>query len=182
MISLKNKMIITALFASFLIFSPMAVVKAHAEKCGVVNFKECVEKSKSGMHEQSSFEALKKQAEEVMKEKEKTLSEVTSKLNDPDYLDSLSQEAKAELQHKYRSISQEMAQQQQQLYQTLTQANYKVVQKLTEEVNDAAKVVAQNENFDLIINEDASFYYSAALDITDKIIKEMNNSFDKSTR
>ncbi len=79
---------------------------AEGAKVGVVNFKTCVEQSEMGKKEQANFESLKKQMEGVLEEKEKALNEIANKFNDPDYLDSLSPEAEAELKHKFRSLNQ----------------------------------------------------------------------------
>ncbi|MEM1283447.1 MAG: OmpH family outer membrane protein, partial [Chlamydiota bacterium] len=111
---------------------------------------------------------------QVLQDKEKHMSEIASKLDDPDYLDSLSPEAEAELKHKFRMLNQELSQQQQQLYQTLSQANFKVVQKLTDSVNEAAEKVAKDKNLDIVINEDACFFFSEALDITDSTVDVMD--------
>lgn len=145
-------------------------------KVGVINFKECVDRSKLGKQEQASFEALKKQAEQVLQDKEKQMTEIAGKLDDPDYLDSLSPEAEAELKHKFRTLNQELAQQQQQLYQTLSQANYKIVEKLNNTVNEAAEEVADNLKLDIVIREDACFYFKEKIDVTDDAVKIMDKS------
>ena len=134
-----------------------------------------------GKQEAASFEALKTQAEQVLKNKEKDLTALAQKLEDADYVDSLSNEAEAELKHKFRALNQEMSQQQQQLYQTLSQANFKIVQKLTESVATTAKEVGEKLNLNLVINEDACFYYHGVLDITDKVINALDEGFDKQT-
>ncbi len=170
-----SKKIFATLAVAFLSMTAVPEVDAANDiKVGVINFKQAVERSKLGMQEQSSFEALKKQAEQVLQDKEKRMAEIAGKLDDPDYLDSLSPEAEAELKHKFRIFNQELAQQQQQLYQTLSQANFKVVQKLTDNVNDAAEKVAKEKNLDIIINEDACFFFSETLDITDAAVDVMD--------
>ncbi len=145
-------------------------------KVGVVDFKACVEKSKFGKKEQANFDALKKQMEGVLEEKEKALTEVSKKMNDPDYLDSLSPEAEAELKHKYRSLTQELAQHQQQFYQMLNQANFKIIQKITEEIGKASKSIAQAKGLDLIVHEESTFYFDKALDISNDIIKVLDTA------
>lgn len=149
-------------------------------KIGVINFKDCVERSKLGQQEQNSFEALKKQAELKLQEKEKNLRELAAKLEDSDYLDSLTPEAEADLKHKFRFLNQELAQHQQSLYQTLSQANFKIVQKLTEAVNEAASDVAGKNKLSLVINEDACFFYDKSLDVTDMIVEVLDGKLDKS--
>ncbi len=140
----KSALVASAAFAVCLCFSSLQAAEVTSQpKIAVVNFKQCVELSKLGKQEQASFEALKKQAESVLQEKEKTLTEIAAKLDDSDYLDSLAPEAEAELKHKFRNLSQEMNQDQQRLYNALSQANFKIVQKLTDEVTKAASEVAK---------------------------------------
>lgn len=178
-----QKKIVLALTAALLVTTVAPNLEAAAAaapskgmKVGVINFKECVERSKLGQQEQASFEALKKQAEQVLQEKEKEMGNIAAKLEDADYLDSLTPEAEAELKHKFRMLNQELSQQQQQLYQTLSQANYKVVQKLTDIVNNAAEEVAKNMKLDLVLNEDACFYFNESLNITSDTVKVMDDS------
>lgn len=162
-------------------FSAGSLTAANeSPKVGIVNFKLCVEKSKIGKQEQANFELLKKQAEQTMHQREKEITELAAKLQDPDYVDSLSKEAEADLKHKYRTMSQEIMQQQQQLYQTLSQANFKIIQKLTEDVNKAAKVVAEKNNLDMIVNDEAFFFFSKKLDISQLIIDELDKAQSES--
>lgn len=145
----------------------------------VVCFKKCVEESKLGKQEQANFEALKKQMESTLTEKEKTLNDMASKFNDPDYLDSLSPEAETDLKRKARALSQELSQQQNQFYQTLSQTNMQVVQKLSETVTKVADQIAKAEKIDLILNEESAFYYSPEIDISAKVIAAMDQMSDK---
>ncbi len=144
----------------------------------VVNFKKCVEDSKVGKKEQETFEALKKQMESVLEEKEKALNEIGSKFNDPDYLDSLSPEAETDLKRKFRALNQEITEQQNQYYQTLQQTNFKVIQKLTDAVAAAAQKVAKDNHVDLMVSEETSFYYSPDLDLSKQVVAEMDRVFD----
>lgn len=145
----------------------------------VVNFKTCIEQSKLGKQEQGTFEALKKQMETSLSEKEKTLNEMATKFEDPDYLDSLSAEAETELKRKFRHLNQEYNQLQSQYMQALQQTNFKVIQKLTDVITKAAETVAKQENIDLILNSEGAFYTSPTLDISPKIITVMDQQFDK---
>ncbi|MBS4169192.1 OmpH family outer membrane protein [Parachlamydia sp. AcF125] len=143
----------------------------RAAKVAIVNFKECVEKSKIGKHEQSVFESLKKQMENSLQEKEKSLNEIAAKFNDPDYLDTLSPEAEAELKHKYRTLNQEITQYQNQYYQALSQTNMKIIQKLQELISKAAATVAKEVGVDIILNEESSFFYKPEFDLSNKVIE-----------
>jgi outer membrane protein len=162
--------------------SQNAASPAKDLKVCVVNFKQCVEKSKMGKQEQANFEALKKQMESVLEEKEKTLNEMATKFNDADYLDSLSPEAETDLKRKFRALNQELTQMQSQYMQTLNQTNFKVVQKLNENVAKSAEEIAKKENYDLVLNEEAIYFYKPTLDITSKVVAFLDEIFDKEAK
>lgn len=143
-----------------------------------VNFKTCVDSSKFGKQEQSSFDALKKQMEGVLSEKEKGLNDMAAKFDDPDYLDSLSPEAETELKRKFRTMNQEISQLQTQYYQALQQTNFKVVQQLNEVVTKASNKLAKDEKIDLIINDEGCFFANPQFDVSQKIIKIMDELYE----
>ena len=167
-----------AMFSLFSLFCSALPLPSQPAKIAVVNFKTCIDKSKVGKEEQESFEGLKKQMEQTVEEKEKVLGEIANKFNDPDYLDSLSPEAETELKRKFRSLSTELNQQQNQFYQVLQQTNLKVIQKLNEAVAKATKEVAEKNKIDLVANEESSFYYTPALDISQDVILVMDAHFE----
>ena len=148
-------------------------------KIAIVDFKACVEKSKLGKQEQANFDALKKQMETILEEKENSLNEIASKFNDIDYLDSLSPDAEAELKRKFRTLNQELSQQQSQYYQALNQANIKIIQKITDIIAGASKEIAKKHNIDLVLNEDGTFFKIADLDISSLVVMVMDETFDK---
>lgn len=153
---------------------------APTTKIGIVNFKKCAEESKLGQAEQKEFDALKKKMETALADKEKELSELANKLNDTDYRDGLSPEAENELKHKFRTLGQEFQQHQQQYYQALQQANFKIVQKLSENVANAAKAVAKQKGLDLVLNEETTFFHNPTLDMTKLVIAVMDKIQEKS--
>lgn len=161
-------------------FAATAAVDANKPvKIGVVNFKECVETSKLGKQEQVSFDNLKKQMETVLEEKEKSLNDMASKLNNEDYLDSLTAEAETELKRKFRALNQELNQQQGQYYQALNQANMKVVQKLQDVIAKASEKAAKDLGLDIMLNDEGTFYFSRAYDVTSKVVAAMDEMFEK---
>lgn len=170
---------VTMLCASLEATDVANVSTSNQTKIKVVNFKSCVEKSKLGKQEQSAFDALKKQMETTLGEREKVLNEMAAKFEDPDYLDSLSPEAETEMKRKFRALNQEYTQVQNQYYQTLNQTNFRVVQKLTEAAAKATKTVAKETNLDLVLNDESCFFVSPALDISTQIVTEMDKVFDK---
>lgn len=151
-------------------------------KVGIVNFRKVVEASKQGKQQQAAFEGMKTQMESLLQDKEKSVNEIATKLQDADYMDGLTPEAENELKHKYRALGQELAQAQQQFLQTLQQANVKIVQMLSEDVAKAAGEVAKSKNLDLVFNEDAAFHYKPAIDISDLVVQKMNETFDRESK
>ena len=176
-----SKIIFSVSILSLLAIAPVNAFSAEF-KVRVLNFKTCVEKSKLGKQEQESFDALKKQMENVLNEKEKTLNEMAEKFEDPDYLDSLSPEAETELKRKFRAISQEASQQQSQYMQTLQQANVKVLDKLDGAIIKASEAVAEKNGYNLVLNEDSTYFYDKNLDISDEVIAVMDENFEKETK
>lgn len=152
-------------------------------RIGIVNAKKCLEESKLGKQEQANFEKMKNQMESVLRDKEKTLEEIENKVNDDDYMDSISEEAAAELKRKRKSIKQEGFQLQNQYMQTLQQTNFKIIQKLTEVISKASEQVAKesqssSQPLDVILNDESCTYYNPSLDVSDKVISKMNALFD----
>ena len=150
-------------------------------RIGIVNTKKCLEKSKLGKQEQANFEKMKNQMESVLKEKESSMEDLENKLNDEDYLDSISSDAEAELKRKRRTLRQEAMELQNQYMQTLQQANYKIVQELTQAISDASEGVAKS-GYDVILNDEAASYYNKQLDVSDAVVQQMDILFDKKAK
>lgn len=155
-----------------------ANAQSKTPKIATVNFKTCVEKSKLGQKEQANFDAMKKQMETMLLEKEKALNEIASKFNDIDYLDSLSPDAETELKNKFRTLNTEFNQMQNQFYQSLSQTNAKIVQKLTDAITLASSQYAKKNQIDIVLNEDSSFFVAPALDISSMITKILDETPD----
>jgi outer membrane protein len=160
--------------------------RASSTRFGIVNTKRCLEESKLGKQEQANFEKMKKQMESVLQEKEVILEEVENKLNDDDYMDSISDEAAAELRNKRRSIRNEGTQLQNQYLHTLQQANGKIIQRLNEAISKASAAVAKESStindersFDAILTDEACTYFSPELDVSDQVIAKMNQIFEE---
>ena len=177
-----KKLQYTALLASMLMTAALSADTNKAAKIAVVNTKKCLEESKKGKQEQANFEKMKSQMENVLQEKEKGLEDIESKLNDEDYVDSISSEAEADLKRKRRTLRQEAMQLQSQYMQTLQQANYKIIQNLAETINKASSEVAKKDGYDLVLNDEATSYYNHDLDISEKIVTEMNTIFETESK
>lgn len=154
-----------------------------AFRLGVVNAKKCLEESKMGKQEQANFEKMKNQMESVLLDKEKTLEDIESKLNDDDFMDGISDEAASELRRKKRNLRNEGMQLQNQYMQALQQANVKVIEKLQNLVSKASEVVAKKQDLDGIFTDEALTYYNQTkFDVSNSVIEEMNAIFDAESK
>lgn len=151
-------------------------------RVGIVNTKKCLEQSKYGKQEQANFEKMKTQMETVLQEKERAMEDLQSKLNDDDYMDSISEEAAADLKRKRRTVQNEGMQLQNQYMQTLQQANMKIIQKLTDILNKASTKVAQDningEGYDIVLSDEACTYFVPRMDISELVIAKMDALYD----
>jgi len=156
----------------------MGQLSAEDLKIGFVNFKLCLEKSKKGMQENQAFTALKNQMQETLEATDKELADLAGKLENQDYLDSLSPTAEEELKKRFQHLSQEFSRYQAQYYQLLNQANYKMFQSLHEQVAVASNHIREKQSLSLVLNEDSVFAFAPALDITTAVIGEMDRLYD----
>ncbi|WP_052354689.1 OmpH family outer membrane protein [Candidatus Protochlamydia sp. R18] len=181
---MKNlRQLLLTLFCTFVVStSAFAQTTSQPLKIGIVNAKKCLDESKLGKEEQANFDKMKKQMESILQDKERDLEELESKINDEDYMDSISEEAASELKRKKRNLKNEGLQLQNQYIQTLQQANLKIVQKLTDTIAKASSQVAQDTTIgqavDVIFSDEACTYFAPGLDVTDRVVTKMNAIYD----
>lgn len=146
---------------------------------GVVDFAKCITESKLGKQEQEGFEKVRNQMQKAVEDLNSQLTETAKKLEDEELLDSLSPEAEKELKAKFQSLNEELNRYQSQYYQVMQQANMRVMHVIGEQVNKASDAVAKQKQLSLVINKEAAFQFNPGLEVTDLVIAEMNNEFDK---
>lgn len=144
----------------------------------IVDFATCIQQSKYGKREQEGFEGLKKQMHSILDDTEKQLTDVATKLQDPDYLDSVSPEAEQELQMKYRSLQEELGRYQNHYYQILQQANMRMIHSMSSYINRASEQVARAKKIPMVLNREAAFYFDPSLDITGQVIDTMDKDYE----
>ncbi len=168
---MKRKFGIVALVLASLFAS------ANAADVGIVNFSTCIAESKLGKQEQGAFEALKNQMGSLLQDTEKKLTDLSSKFNDPEYMDGLSPEGEEKLKIEFRTLNEELGRYQNQYYQVLNQANMKIVQNLNATINVASEKVAKEKKLGVVVNKEACYFCSPSLDITSLVIAEMDKNF-----
>ena len=118
----------------------------------------------------------------LLEDTEKQLTEMSTKFNDPDYLDGLSPEAEEEMKVKFRTLNEELGRYQNQYYQVMNQANMRIVQTMSTNIAAASEKVAKDKKLTMIVNKDACFYYSPALDVTSLVVAEMDKNFNSTKK
>ncbi len=146
---------------------------------GIVNFGKCVEVSKYGQLEQKQFETIRAQMQKSIQDLDTQLNAAATKLQDKDFIDSLSPEAERELKQKFQQLGEELQRCQSQYYQIMQQANMKLMHSVAELINEASGNIAKKAHLSLVLNKDAAFHYVETLDITDEVISEMDKKFEK---
>jgi outer membrane protein len=173
---MKNLLKCCALF--FCALFAQAGASEKLPSIGIVNFTTCIQESKFGKQEQESLEHIRNQLQKSIEDVHKQLSDTVAKLQDNDYLDTLNPEAEKELKMKFQTLNEELNRYQGQYYQIMQQANMKLVQTMNDRINQASELVAKKEKIALVINREAAFHFSEALDITKKVIDELDKRFE----
>lgn len=146
---------------------------------GIVNLKRCLEESALGKKESEELDSMKQKYMRTAEKMEEELTSLYNKLQDEDYMESLSKNASDELKKKFEELSAEYNTFQAQCYQAVNQNNMKRIQKLIEEVKQASKKVMEKEKLEAILNEEAVLAIVPWADKTDAIIKILDESFKK---
>lgn len=181
---MKNPFVSTLLFFTVLSTSVMAQeTKSSAlDKAGfrVVNTRDCFINSKLGKQEQQAFEALKNQKTSLIDETSKKLHEIADKLSNPELLESMSPIAEQELKDTYERLNLELNQLHNESYQILYQKDMQINQTIQSNIDEALQEIEkEKENTYVILKSDACHYYSPTLDVTDTVIKKLDEKFEK---
>lgn len=145
---------------------------------GVYNFTACITDSKLGKQEQGNFDSIRNQMTSLLQDTENQLKDLTDKLNDRDFIDSLSPEGEQELRNKFQQLNDELARYQSQYYQILQQNQMRMIQNIKGLADKASEKVCKSKKLSLVINRDVLGYFAPKMDITNDIVKEMDKLFD----
>ena len=180
-----NKRSVSALLTSALltsIFVAGSAFAADSALIGVVNFASCVTDSKSGQQEEENMQTMRKQIAAMAENTEKELKELTAKLDDTEFVDSLSPKAEEEMRLRVHTLQEDMGRYQNQFYQFLQQAQYQMYQKMSGNIAKASETVAKDKKLDYVINKEACFYIRTDLDVTRDVIAAMDKDFESKAK
>lgn len=183
---MKNPFVSTLLFFTVLSTSLIAAEtkKSTLENAGykVVNTRDCFINSKLGKQEQEAFEALKNQKTALIEETTKQLQEIAAKLSDPVILDSMNPTAEQELKNKYGQLSQDLNHLYDDCRQILYQKEMQISQTIQNNIDQALEEMKKEEDGCVILKSDACYYYPDELDLTNAVIKKLDEKFDKTIK
>ena len=150
----------------------------EVKRIGIINFQKVYEESKQGKEAASSMQALETQLSSTVQETEKELQEIAQKAQDPEYRDSLSPEAEKEMMQRGQMLAGQLNEQKGQFMQIMNQAEMRAVQELKVQAMRSAQVIAKTESLDLVLPDNATFYFRPEFDITTKTITEIDKLYD----
>ena len=145
---------------------------------GYVDFSRVLSNSTRAKQEEKTLQSLQKELEEQVTKVEKEIQSLAEKLQDPDYTDSLSQEAEQEQRTRLRAMSEERMRMIQQVTGQFQQAQQHVVQQIGIMISQASAELARLKGLTGVLNREAFFYADPAQDCTDAVI----NIIDKASK
>jgi outer membrane protein len=154
-------------------------LRAAEPRPGVVDFRACMEDSKYGRQEISSIEAMQNQMVNQMEAMQKELQEIANKLQDPEFRDSISPETEEQYNLKGQQLAQELSRSQQIFQRMLQEAQMKMVQVMSMHIMRASQIVAASKKLDMVVNQEAIFYFPSTADVTTDVVAEMNKLYDQ---
>jgi outer membrane protein len=150
------------------ILSVLAATTAHAD-FGYVDFSRVLQNSSRAKQEEKSLQALQKELEDQVTKVEKEITQLAERLQDPDYIDSLSQEAEQEQKARLRMMTEDRMRLIQQVTQRFQQAQQQILQTLGGMVAQASAEVAKTKRLNGVLNREAFFFADPAMDCTDAV-------------
>lgn len=157
-------------------------VRADNLSFGVVNYGTCATDSKYGKQEFASFESIKKQMTALLEDTHKQITDIDSKLKDPEFRDSLSPEAEEEMKNKFYRLNDDLTQYQQQYQQVMMQTQMRMQQMLTAQINSASEKVAKEKKLSMVLNKEICPFAAPSLDVTGQVVTEMDKHFDETAK
>jgi outer membrane protein len=164
----------TVLFAVCFIgiFWVNAVYAADVAKIGVVDMQRLLETSESGKAAQAKIKAKKDKMEQELKQKGAELEELRKQLEREAMV--MSKEKRAEKEREGRIKLNDFKTLQKSYRAELQALEKELVSKLRKDTFELIEEIGKKEGYLLIINNFSVMYSPGSIDITDRLIKELN--------
>ncbi len=177
-----NKKLFLLLAATSLISTKAALGATSAGAPGVVNFQTCMEKAKIAQDKRRELENFDKQFRVRIDEIQKHCKEIDEKLNNVEYVDSITAEAEENLKKERQAEMQKLMGTQNEFQQIMQQQQMAFSQSFMISLGDAAQKVAKEKKLSHVIAKEACLYYDDNLDLTEDVITKINALYDKQQR
>ena len=177
---MRNFLLPTMTAAALLFGGSYAKLEASSVSVAIVDVRKCAEHSKMGKQEQKNVRELTDQVQKALEDKKKAAEDLHAKLEDQDYIDSITPEEELKQKQQLQAMIQEFMQLRQEYApQAMQQAQGMYAQKMGQAVSASAKRVAKDRGYDVVLNSDSSFYFKDSLEITSEVILDMNTLYDQ---
>ncbi len=173
-----SRKLILALVATLGLSTTAFAAHDFQANAGVVQVDTCFKSTKYGVKENSEFDQARRFLESGLQAQGLELKAISEKLEDVDYMDSLSKEAEQELRMKMAQLNQEFHYARNVYFEKVQNAQAELQQRLLAQVNAAVSEVAKKKNLTLVVVKEQCLFTGTKLDITDDVIKVMDKSFD----
>ncbi|MGD9134023.1 MAG: OmpH family outer membrane protein [Desulfobacterales bacterium] len=168
----NRKSIIIVIVCFSILFWLNSVDAADVAKIGIANLQKILETSNPGKSAQEEIKKQKDQMEQELKQKGGEIEEVRKQLERESMV--MSKEKREEKEREIRIKLNDFKSLQKRYRTELQRLEKKLVNALLKDVSTLVEEIGKKEGYLLIINNAGVMYSPGSIDITDKLIKELN--------
>jgi outer membrane protein len=166
----KSNILLIACFFSLLWLN--SVNAADVAKIGVANLQRVLETSNQGKLAQEEIKKQKDQMQQELTQKGGEINELRKQLDRESMV--MSREKREENEREVRIKINDFKSLEKRYHTQLQNLEKKLVSALLKEVSSLVKEIGKKEGYLLIINNTTVLYAPGSIDITDRLINEMN--------
>ncbi len=166
--------VISILLIFFLSGSPWA---ADVAKIGVIDLQKVLEISNAGKSIQAELKAQKDTMESDLKAKGAEIENIQKRLERESMV--MSKEMREEKEREYRIKVNDFKSLQKKYRGELQENEVRLMEGLKTDINEVVDEIGKKEGYLLIINKFGVIYSPSSIDITDKLIEQINARFAK---
>jgi outer membrane protein len=171
----KSNIIFIVCFFSLLWLD--SVNAADVAKIGVANMQRVLETSNQGKSAQEEIKKQKDQMEQGLKQKGGEIEELRKQLERESMV--MSKEKREEKEREIRIKLNDFKSLQKRYRTQLQNLEKKLVSALLKEVSTLVEEIGKKEGYLLIVNNTGVMYSPGSIDMTDRLIKELNAGYAK---
>ena len=154
-------------------------IGADAPKIGVVNLQTVLETSVAGKAAQNEIKGQKDKLEADLKQKGNELQELEKRLQREAMV--MSKETREEKERELRIKASDFQAQQKKYRGDLQDLERKLMGQLQKDISDLVAEIGKKEGYQLIISNIGVLYFQPAMDLTTRLIQDLNAKSGKKT-